>query len=166
MVLQHTSKVLNKWRRSTQAQNRRGILQVSKWKVTNKRGNAKQAPNIRRFFIALHHKWQTKEVIEHKAPNIKGVSQCSSWAVRNERRSSKQISAKYKSFLQCSTSVVPNKSGSSPQAANTKGLLQCSSLAVRNQRLSSTQGPNIIGFQHAAHRQCGMKDKGEHKRQI
>jgi len=61
------------------------------------------------FFIAPHHKWQTKEVIEHKAPHVKGVSQCSSWAVRNERRSSKQISAKYKSFLQCSTSVVPKK---------------------------------------------------------
>jgi len=86
------------------------------------------------FFIAPHHKWQTNEMIEHKTPNIKGVSQCSSWAVRNERHSSKQISAKYKSFLQCSTSVVPNKSGSSPQA------------------------PNIRVFCNAVHQQCWFKE--------
>jgi len=75
-------------------------------------------------------------------------------------------SAKYKSFLQCSTSVVPNKSGSSPQAPNIRGLLQCSSSAVLNQRLSSTPAPNITGLQHATHRQCGMKDKVEHKHQL
>jgi len=42
--------------------------------------------------------------------------------------------------------------------------LQCSSSAMLIQRISSTPGTNIIGFQHAAHRQCGMKDKVEHKR--
>ena len=41
-----------------------------------------------------------------------------------------KTSAKYKSFLQCSTLEMPNERRTSTQAPNIRGLLQCSTPAL------------------------------------